>query len=60
MYLTDSGPFQETSLENKAGSLFLYRFDVQKLKCLSLRNLAYPTGLEIDEEEKYVLVCETG
>ena len=31
-----------------------------KLKSLCLRKLAFPTGLEVDDEEKYLLVCEMG
>jgi hypothetical protein len=27
---------------------------------LTFRTLAYPSGLEVDEEEKYLLVCEMG
>jgi hypothetical protein len=36
------------------------RGDNQKLRCLSFRTLAYPTGLRVDEEEKILLVCEMG
>jgi hypothetical protein len=36
------------------------RADTQKVKSLALRSLAYPTGLELDEEEKILLVCEMG
>lgn len=30
------------------------------MKSLALRCLAFPTGLEVDEEEKVLLVCEMG
>ena len=42
------------------GSLFVLKGDNQKLKCLSFRNLAYPTGLKVDDEEKVLMVCEMG
>ena len=42
------------------GSLFVLRGDNQKLKCLTFRKLAYPTGLKVDDEEKILMVCEMG
>ena len=30
------------------------------MSCLSFRNLAFPSGIECDEDEKYLLVSETG
>jgi hypothetical protein len=42
------------------GSLFVLRGDNQKIRCLTFRKLAYPTGLKVDEEEKILLVCEMG
>lgn len=45
MFFTDSGAFGETSLENKTGSVFAYRFEDKTLRALIFRQLAYPCGV---------------
>lgn len=54
MYFTDSGPFGETSLENKTGSVFLYIFEDKTLRAISYRNLAYPWGMALDQDERFL------
>ena len=54
MYFTDSGPFGETSIENRVGSLFVYKFEEKSLTALCHRELAYPCGLVIDPEENFL------
>lgn len=50
MFFTDSGAFGETSLENKEGSLFCYRFEDKSLRALIYRELGFPCGVIISSD----------
>eukprot|EP00828_Plagiopyla_frontata_P012879 TRINITY_DN17458_c0_g1_i4.p1 TRINITY_DN17458_c0_g1~~TRINITY_DN17458_c0_g1_i4.p1 ORF type:complete len:261 (+),score=34.94 TRINITY_DN17458_c0_g1_i4:48-830(+) len=59
LYFTDSGPFCDTSVENKKGSVFAIELDNQIIRPLALNCLAYPCGLALAQEDKILYVCET-
>jgi sugar lactone lactonase YvrE len=56
LYFTDSGPPGETGLNNPSGSLFAIMNSSagQILKPLSFENLAYPTGLTLSVNSKFM------
>jgi len=60
VFFTDSGPFGETGLHNKTGSLFMVSNggSAQMLRPVSLENLASPSGVAISPDGKFVYVAE--
>lgn len=56
LFFTDSGPVGETGLSNASGSLFAIMNSSagQILKPLSFENLAYPTGLALSPNGKFM------
>jgi len=58
LFFTDSGIFGATSFENPKGSVFYIDFEVNALKALAYKSLAYPTGLAVSEQG-YLYVAET-
>lgn len=56
LYFTDSGPFGETGLNNPYGSLYAIVNSTagQILKPLSFENLAYPSGLALSPNGKFM------
>jgi sugar lactone lactonase YvrE len=56
LFFTDSGPPGETGLNNPSGSLFAIMNSSagQILKPLSFENLAYPTGLTLSANSKFM------
>lgn len=58
IYFTDSGVFGETGLHSPTGSLFAICSSPsgQILKPLSLGNLAYPSGIAVTPDKKFMLV----
>lgn len=56
LYFTDSGPFGETGLNNLSGSLYAIVNSTagQILKPLSFENLAYPSGLALSPNGKFM------
>lgn len=56
IFFTDSGPTGETGLNNASGSLFAIMNSSagQILKPLSFENLAYPTGLTLSPNGKFM------
>lgn len=61
VFFTDSGPFGETGLHNKIGSLFMVSNGggAQMLRPVSLENLASPSGVALSPDGKFVYVAET-
>lgn len=59
-FFTDSGPFGQTGLHNPTGSLFTITNSPtgQILKPLSLENLAYPSGVAVSSNGKFIYVAE--
>lgn len=59
-YFSDSGPFGQTGLDNPSGSLFTITNGPtgQILKPLSLENLAYPSGVAVSPNGKFIYVAE--
>lgn len=60
VFFTDSGPFGETGLHNRTGSLFMISNSAgsQILRPLSLENLVAPSGIAISPDGKFVYVAE--
>jgi sugar lactone lactonase YvrE len=58
LFFTDSGPLGCTSFENPKGSVFSIDFEINALKPLAYKCLAYPTGIAVSEQG-YVYVSET-
>ena len=58
-YFTDSGPFGQTGLDNPTGSLFAISNTPtgQILKPLSLENMAYPAGVAVTPNGKFMYEC---
>ena len=56
LYFTDSGPFGETGINNLSGSLYAIVNSTagQILKPLSFENLAYPSGLALSPNGKFM------
>lgn len=61
VFFTDSGPFGETGLHAPLGSLFVISNSPsgQILKPISLNNLAYPAGIVVTKDKKFIYVAET-
>lgn len=61
IFFTDSGAFGETGLHNPSGSVFAISNSPsgQVLKPISLGNLAYPSGIAVSRDKKFVYVAET-
>lgn len=59
LFFTDSGPFGETSLENATGSLFAIDLGESILKPVIHGQLAFPTGVALDESENVIYMSET-
>ncbi|RYH15330.1 SMP-30/gluconolactonase/LRE family protein [archaeon] len=61
IFFTDSGPFGETGLHAPLGSLFVISNSPsgQILKPISLNNLAYPAGIAVTKDKKFIYVAET-
>lgn len=59
-FFTDSGPFGQTGLDNPTGSLFTITNSPtgQILKPLSLENLAYPSGIAVSPNGRFIYVAE--
>jgi len=59
-YFTDSGPFGQTGLDNPTGSLFTITNSPtgQILKPLALETLAYPAGVAVSPNGKFIYVAE--
>ena len=60
IFFTDSGSFGETGLHNRSGSLFTISNSPsgQILKPLALETLAYPSGVAVSPDGKFVYVAE--
>jgi sugar lactone lactonase YvrE len=60
VFFTDSGTFGETGLHNRTGSLFTISSSPsgQILKPLALETLAYPSGIAVSHDGKFVYVAE--
>lgn len=60
IFFTDSGSFGETGLHNRTGSLFTISNSPsgQILKPLALETLAYPSGIAVSHDGKFVYVAE--
>lgn len=60
IFFTDSGAFGETGLSSPTGSLFTISNSPngQILKPISLGNLAYPSGIEVTPDGKFIYVAE--
>lgn len=56
IFFTDSGSFGETGLHNRGGSLFTISSSPsgQILKPLALETLAYPTGIAVSHDGKFM------
>jgi len=59
LFFTDSGPFSETSIQNVKGSVYMIDLEDQIIRPLALNCLAYPSGLSLSNDEKFLFVCET-
>jgi len=59
IYFTDSGPFGETSFQNREGSVFAINTMTQLLIPLSVKSLACPYGIALSPDDNAVYVCET-
>jgi sugar lactone lactonase YvrE len=59
LYFTDSGPLGETSISNPTGSIFAADLDLLVLKPIALKCLAYPSGIAISNDGKFIYVSET-
>jgi sugar lactone lactonase YvrE len=59
LFFTDSGPFGETNLQNATGSIFAVDLEVNVLKPLMYKCLAYPCGLALSINEMRLYVAET-
>eukprot|EP01032_Pedospumella_encystans_P010388 gene10388-12147_t len=60
IFFTDSGSFGETGLHNRGGSLFTISSSPsgQILKPIALESLAYPSGIAVSHDGKFVYVAE--
>jgi len=60
IYFTDSGTFGETGLHSATGSLFTISNSPsgQILKPISLGNLAYPAGIAVSADGKFIYIAE--
>jgi len=60
MFFTDSGPLGETGLHSPRGSLYVIATSLsgKMLKPISLETLAYPTGIAISPDGKFIYVAE--
>jgi sugar lactone lactonase YvrE len=52
LFFTDSGPWGETSIENKRGSVFLVDLMASIVRPLALNCLAFPSGIALGSTEK--------
>lgn len=61
IFFTDSGAMGETGLQSCTGSLFTISNSPsgQILKPISLGNLAYPSGIAVTPDRKFIYVAET-
>jgi sugar lactone lactonase YvrE len=61
IFFTDSGTFGETGLHNPAGSIFAICNSPsgQVLKPIALGNLAFPSGIAVTRDKKFIYVAET-
>jgi len=61
IFFTDSGAFGETGLHSPTGSIFTIANSPsgQVLKPVSLGNLAYPSGIAVTKDKKFIYVAET-
>lgn len=59
LYFTDSGPLGETSISNPTGNIFAADLDLLVLKPIALKCLAYPSGIAISGDGKFIYVAET-
>ena len=60
LYMTDSGSFAETSIQNPRGSL--YEIDIEDshaIRPVIYKRLAYPTGLAMNSQGDLLYLCET-
>jgi sugar lactone lactonase YvrE len=60
IYFTDSGPLGDTGLASPSGSVYCITNSPgsQILKPISLNNLAYPTGIAVSPDGKFIYVAE--
>ena len=58
LYFTDSGPLGETSITNPVGNIFAADLELLVLKPIALKCLAYPSGIAISNDGKYIYVAE--
>lgn len=58
IFFTDSGAFGETGLHSRQGSVFAITNSPsgQILKPISLNNLAYPSGIAVTKDKKFMFV----
>jgi len=61
IFFTDSGAFGETGFHSPTGSIFTIANSPsgQVLKPISLGNLAYPSGIAVTKDKKFIYVAET-
>lgn len=60
LYFSDSGPWGETSIQNPKGSIYCIECDPKNIAPLAYNCLAYPSGITLSNDEKFLYVCETG
>lgn len=60
VFFADSGPFGETGLHSPSGSLLVISSTPSGkiLKPVSLGNLAYPAGIAVSKDKKFIYVAE--
>lgn len=59
IFFSDAGPFGETDIQNKKGSVYVIDMDDRLVRPLALNCLAYPCGLCLDMNEDFLFVAET-
>lgn len=60
IYFSDSGPWGETSIQEPRGSIYMIECDPGNITPLAFNCLAYPSGICLSKDEKFLYVCETG
>jgi sugar lactone lactonase YvrE len=60
LYITDSGSFAETSIQNPRGSLYEIDLEDQnQIRPIILKKMAFPTGLVVSQNGDLLYLCET-
>lgn len=60
LYISDSGPWGETSIENPTGSVYVIEVESNHIRRLAYSCLAFPSGIDLSPNNKILYVCETG